>query len=172
MGRFIAACVLVFVFLSQGESVAQTLEPKAMTKDEIEKQLDSASRFTGTVTLNGKPLCSFDSDKAQPYPLGFLNRSEPRPSTWAVVTAAPTLVIKLSNDVPDRVTLTKIGDGSNAKLMILQKASGAPRTYDLRFVRSPGSKDSPGPGDYEFGTTKGTIALFFRCGFTIQEKAP
>ena len=172
MRKAIAGWVLIWTFLAQGVFLAQTLEPKAMTREEIEQQLKSASKFTGTVTLNGKPLCSFDSDRAQSYPLGSLNRSESKPGTWAVVTATPTLVIKLSSDVPDRMTLTKIGGGSDMKLFVFQKVSGTPLAYNVRFVRSPGSKDSPGPGDFEFGTTKGAIALFFRCGFTIQEKAP
>ena len=103
MGRAIAAWVLALIVLAQGTVVAQTIEPKAMTKDEIEKELRSASQFTGTVSLNANPLCSFDSNKAQSLPLGYFNRNEPKPSNWAVVTATPALVITLSSDVPNRV---------------------------------------------------------------------
>ena len=104
------------------EAEAPALQPKAMTKEEIEKQLFSEPRVTGDITLNGNPLCSIDSDKAEPYPWRELNPGEPRPSTWAVITETPALVIKLSSDVPNRITLMRMnGEWQRKDPFILEK---------------------------------------------------
>jgi hypothetical protein len=162
LSKVVALTLLVAVAPSR--SFAQGVEPKALTEEEIRKELAGAVKFTGEISFNGKRLCSLDTGKTESYPWRSLNKYEDLPKTWVTTGPNPTFTIKLSIGAPGRLFLASLGGESDKEPIVLQKDSSAKTpTYSLRFSKGLES------GNYEFAETEGTLAFFFRCGFTVQK---
>ena len=139
---------------------AQDVKPKAMTREEIEKELEKNKvPVRGQVLQAGKVLCSLDSSKAQ----GFSAKSAGgNATTWGRTGPLPALALRLTpgSDL-NRIVLVKHGALDSPLRIVFARSPGNALQYDLKFER-PLS-----PGDYEFAISSGSLLLFPQCGFTV-----
>jgi hypothetical protein len=138
---------------------AQDVTPTAMTKEEIEKELNSAPAIRGEVLYNGKRWCSLDSTKASGIPVKLAGT---KPSTWVRTSGTPSLALTLAaqGDVK-RIVLIQHGAHDSPVLVRFIRSRENSLHYDVRF-------DKPLPaGDYEFAISSGKMLLFPQCGFSV-----
>jgi hypothetical protein len=138
---------------------AQDVTPTAMTKEEIEKELNSAPAISGEVLYSGKRLCSLDSTKASGISVKLAGT---KPSTWVRTGGTPSLALRLAaQGDAKRIVLVKDGALDSPVLVRFIRSRENPSHYELHF-----DKPLP-PGDYEFAISSGKILLFPQCGFSV-----
>jgi hypothetical protein len=139
----------------------QEVVPRAMTTEDIMKELKSVPPMKGEILHDGKVVCAFDSEKAQSMPEGPLF---PQPAKRVQTGKSPKLVIKLSRgDDPKRLLLVKSGAMDSKIQMTLASTPKEPSQYTVSF-------DKPlEAGNYEFAIMEGQLVLWLRCGLTVTE---
>ena len=162
-------CVIVvsMVAVSAPNGHSQEMKPKAMTAEEIRKELESTSPMKGEILHDGSLLCAFDSKKAQSMPEG---PGFPEAAKRVQTGKNPKLVVNLSpGGDPQRLRLVKAGvmDGmtpiptGSMISMTLVSTPKEPSHYTINF-------DNPlAPGKYEFAVMQGQLVTYLRCGLLV-----
>jgi hypothetical protein len=140
----------------------QEVVPRAMTAEEIAKELESAAPMKGAMLHEGKLFCPFDSEKAQTLPEG---NGLGQPATRVRTSPRPNLAVKLSRGSdPKRLLLVKDGKLDDDVAMRIASNPKDPSTYTVTF-------DKPlEAGKYEFALMQGKLVLWLRCGVTVAQK--
>ena len=154
----LAALALLSPILAAG---AQEVQSRAMTREEIERELGKDAPVRGQLLHAGKLLCNLDSTSGMPMEL-----QATKPRSWLRVDPNPrfTLRLRSKNDV-SRVHVIRGGPADSIAVLVNAVPGGAP-TYQLQF-------GSPLPdGDYEFAVSQGNMLLYPSCGFTVRRSDP
>jgi hypothetical protein len=140
---------------------AQEVQPKAMTREEIERELRLAAPVHGQVLYDGRLFCLLDSTSGVPA------RFHGTPArAWLEVGRQPQFTVRLqsASDL-SRIHVERDGP-SDSVAVIVSPTPGARTTYTIRFSRPLAD------GDYQFSISRGEMLLYPQCGFTVRGSRP
>ena len=159
--RAFGVAVLAVLLVPALAASAQQVQPRALTREEIERELAAGAPVRGQVLHGGRMLCSLDSTSG--VPARFHGT---RPRAWLQLDRHPQFTLRLRSEADlGRIHVIREGT-SDSVAVLITPVPGARTTYTLRFSRPLAD------GDYQFAVTRGDLLLYPQCGFTVRGPRP